>query len=249
MRNKTTYLWGNISGLEPGASLALNVNEPRKTYRLVVLPQRVGRYPHEIRLYATYRDSAENVAINVPVQKYRWEGSAIVATPTGFYIHPGRLPETQQWPVYDLDRAVKTAWVVNDNPSKMEIRNLQDTRIIDRNNCEGEQPLTDPGIESIVYIKELQFLESHELNFDLGIAASKAADSLGFTHGQLETYTATVPVYVPARTHLIYKLFWRDVWRTGMMVVDFGSSNIQVPFRARMWMNVEVEQYDADCPQ
>lgn len=248
MRNKTTYLWGNFSGLEPGASLALNDNEPRKTYHLVVLPQRVGRYPHEIRLYATFLDPGRNVAINVPVQTYRLEGTAALPSLTGFFARDSRLADTPQGPTFSTSNNVRDAWVVDSNPDLTQILSSYESRIIDRDNCAGDLPPEGSEPIELIYFKEVQFQEGPELTFHPGTAAFKAEHSLGFSQGQMATVTAEVPMYAPPGVFRKYKLFWYDTWAKGTMLVDFGPSNIRIPFRARIGMTWTIESYDVDCP-
>jgi hypothetical protein len=249
MQNKTTYLSHDFTDLGAGAVQPLNDGGPNRTYTLVISADRVSTLPKELVQYSTYRDRAGNLAINVPIKTYRLEGNATVESPTGFYTHSGRLQDTPQWPVFDVVRDVKDAWVVDSNPFLAERRSPLEPYIFDRDNCTGEQPMTDPETVSLVYLKEVQFQENTDLNFNLAVAASQANRSLGFTQGQMGTVTASVPVYVPPKTYRKYKFFWHDVWSTGTMVIDFGLTNIRVPYRARTGMSWDVESYDVDCPQ
>ena len=248
LQNRTTYLWHHFGELDAGTVQPLNDDDRRKTYTLVVSADKVGPYPDEIVLYSTYLDRQKNLAINLPVKTYRMQGNAAVETMTGFFTHPGRLPETPQWPVFSITRDVRDAWVVDSNPLLTERRSPLESHIIDRNNCTGEHPQTDTVRIPLIYVKEVQFQESADLNFHLGVAASKSAGSLGFTQGQMATVVAPVPGDVPAGTFVKYKLFWHDVWSSGTMVIDFGPSNIRVPFRARTGMSWTIERYAVDCP-
>lgn len=249
MHNKTTYLWGDFSGLEPGASRALNNNEPRKTYRLVVLPQRVGRYPHEIRLYETFRDPGGNVAINVPVQTYRMVGTTAVPSMTGFFARVGQLTDTPQWPTFPTPENVRDAWVVDSNPEVSQLPSSYESRIIDRDNCAGNLPAEGNEPIDLAYFKEVQFEAANGLIFHPGAAALKAEHSLGFSQGQMATVTAEVPLYAPPGVFRKYKLFWYDTWARGTMLIDFGLSNARIPFRARTGMTWTLESYDVACPQ
>ena len=244
----TTYLWRDFTSLEPGTSVILNKDEHRKTYQIIVLPQRVGRYPHEIRLYETYLDPRGSVAINVPIQIYRVEGTSTVDDPTGFYIHDGQLADTPQWSTFSTGDDVQDAWVVDSNPNFTESLSGLESHIIDFDNCGGTAAATGSEAVDLIYFKEVQFQQSPYLNFNPGVAASKAYRTLGFSQGQLDTVTANVPMYAPQGIFRKYKLFWKDVWATGTMLVDFGPSNIRIPFRARIGMTWTIESYDADCP-
>jgi hypothetical protein len=248
MRNKTTYLWGNFSGLEPGNSQVLNDNEHRKTYRLVVLPQRVGRYPREIRLYKTFLDNGRNVAINVPVQTYRLEGTAAVPSLTGFFARGGQLPDSPQWPTFSFSENVRDAWVVDSNPDLTQVLSSYESRIIDRDNCAGDLPTEGSEPMELIYFKEVQLEEGPYLNFHPGTAAFKAEHSLGFSQGQMATVTAEVPMYAPPGVFRKYKLFWYDTWAKGTMLIDFGLRNTRISFRARTGMTWALESYDVDCP-
>jgi hypothetical protein len=249
LQGKTTYLWRHFTELEPGVYQPLNDDEPRKMYSLVVSRHHVDSYPGEVELYSTYLDKDRAVAINVPVKTYSMTGNSPVETMTGYFIHSGRLAETPRWTSFSMAREVRDAWVVDINPVLSESLNNAEPPIIDRDNCLGLLPPTDIVPVSLMYTKEVQFQENTRLDFDLGTAASKLAPSLGFTQGQLYTVVADVPIDVPAGTHRKYKLFWRDMWSTGLVIVDFGQENIQLPFRARVGMTWSIEKYDVDCPR
>ena len=247
--NETVYLWHYFVDIVAGTYQPLNIETDERKYTLVVLPDNLNQFPREISIYPTYLDQNGKVAINVPIKTYTMMGDFITESTTGYFMHAGRLPETPQWPVFSVTREVRDAWVIDGNPILTERPSLFATVTIDRDNCLGLLPINDFVPIRLNYIREVQFEENGSLNFNLGVAVSKAAPSLGFVQGQMDTVTAPVPVDVPAGSHTIYRLFWRDVWSIGTMVIDFGqSNNIRIPFRARTGMRWTIESYAVACP-
>ena len=248
MANGTTYLWHNFEGIAAGTFQTLNHEEPKKTYTLVVLPSSLDHFPKELSFYSTYLDQNGKVAINAPIKTYMLSGNSIVENVTGFSIHASRLstpPPDLSLPVL---REVRDAWVVNGSTSEAPALSPIDPPIIDWDNCQGLLRSNATVPVSLIYFHEVQFQRGDYLNFDLAIAASKAAASLGFMQGQMATITEPVSVNAPAGIHRKYKVFWQDVWRTGSMSVDFGQNTAPVPFRARIGMAVNVQSIDVDCP-
>jgi hypothetical protein len=158
------------------------------------------------------------------------------------------LSDTPQWPTFSTVEDVHDAWVENINPNFTETLSGYESHIIDFDNCGGSAAAEGFEAIDLTYFKEVQFQQGPYLNFNPGIAASKVERSLGFSQGQLETVTANVPIDAPPGSFRRYRLFWKDVWATGTMLIDFGPSNIRIPFRARSGMTWTIESYDVDCP-
>jgi hypothetical protein len=245
---KTVYMWHHFAELEAGTSQVLNDAERKKTYTLVALANKVNRYPQEIKDHTTYLDRDGEVAINLPIETYTYVGSSIEEHTSGFSIFAGRLsndpPEISIVDVWN----VREAWVVAGSTYDTTIPNNLEPHLIDRDNCTGSLPPNDPVRISSMYIHEVQFQENSNLSFNLAVAASKAAPTLGFTQGQLDTVEQSIVFDVPVGVYRKYKVYWQDVWRNGSLEVDFGGSKIQVPFRARIGMNWTIESLDVQCP-
>lgn len=247
--NKTIYLWHNFGDIEAGTYQFLNKEEPqKKRYTLVVLPNNVDLFPQEIKDYSTYLDQNREVAINIPIMTYTLVGNQPAEYKTEYYIHAGRLSNSPPGSSPPGERKVRDAWVEDGGTYETTSINLVDPPIIDRDNCMGSLPQIDSVPVSLIYIHEVQFQGNTNFGFDLGLAALKAAPSLGFTQGQMDTIVAQVSVDTPAGTHKKYKVFWQEVWRKGSLAVDFGQQINRVPFRARVGMDWSVQTLHVDCP-
>jgi len=239
---KSTYLWHNFSELEAGTPVPIKIEEPQKTYTLVVLPRNIDDFPKELAANPTYLDQNGKVTINVPIKIYP-EGNPQAENITEFFAHNNPASNS---PVVEFE--VRDAWVIDGSVIQVSGTTIADEEIIDIDNCTGATPVQTKYKRSSTYIHEVKFQSNAIPNYDLGIVALKASPSLGFTQGQIDTKEAIIDIDVPVRVHRKYKIFWQELWKTGQIQIDLGQQVIQLPFRARAEMNWYPQSFDVACP-
>ena len=249
VNSRPSYLWQDFNGLRPGANFRITLDERKKKYTLVVLPRSAGDYPNLINIYHTYLDPAGNPAINIPLKTYTMYGDLAAETETGYYVAAHPLSTAAQGVLFPVLMEVRDAWVEDDNAipitPKIDPRAVGE-EIIDIDNCAGSSPIDKTETRTRLFLHEVQFEGTP--SYDLSQVAIKAAPSLGFVQGKIDTASATISLQVPAWTHMKYKIIWHDRWKPGNMIVDSGPANKPLPIRARIGLSWNLETYRVDCP-
>ena len=248
-RNKSTYLWQDFNSLRPGTSLPISLDSQKPKYTLIVLPRGAGDYPNEINAYHTYLDPTGNPAINIPIKTYTMYGDSAAEIETGYYVEAHPLSNPTPGILFPLMMEVQEAWVEDDSASpitpKVDPRVIGE-EILDMDNCTGSSPSYETKTISKVYVHEVQFEGAP--SYDLAQAAIKAAPSLGFVQGKIDTAQATISMSAPAWKHMKYKIVWHDLWKPGRMRIDSGATNNSLPIRARIGLWWVLEIFPVDCP-
>ena len=236
---KTTYLWHNFTDMEAGTSTPIKIEERKKKYTLVVLSGNKEKYPAEIS-NPTYLDKNGKVTINLPIKTYTNDNSQPEVA-TGFFVHTNP-------PANSMEFGVRDAWAIDGTIFIVAGTTIADDDIIDIDNCAGTAPIQKKEIKRFTYVHEVKFQTNANLNYDLGAVALKAGPSLGFTQGQIDTKEAMINIDVPTRAHKKYKIVWQELWKTGLISIDLGQQNVQLPFKALAEMNWYPQSFDVACP-
>lgn len=242
-------LWYRFKDLEAGDVEQLDIRDRGKRYTLVVLSESSDHFPPELA-YRTYLDPNGNVTLNLPIKTYRMDGLYLYENTTVYTVHPEPAMNFLQGGLststYPAD--VRNAWVIDGTPRDIAGPSYADEFPLDINNCAGTSPVQKRVIKRLTFIHEVEFDDYARLNYDLAQAALKAGPTIGFSHGQIGVKEVPIDVDVPAGAHIIYMVYWHDLWKTGSINMAVGQGVDVVPFRARMGIHANVQPYPVHCP-
>lgn len=154
---------------------------------------------------------------------------------------PPPPPEVQ---IVETDRTTEDYYV-----EPMELDNLGGTTALTR-----EVTINEKWTES--YVVETDRARTLGGEFDLGLgkiaslkltAETVLTRKYSATQGAERTYTDKITIEVPPRTRRIVSFIYKLVWQHGLIIVPANGSQVEIPFKAAIDLNLDLAQHDSNA--